>query len=238
MIIAGCIDTGNTGIDLSALAEMAAFGGIIALGIVMRVARRTEGWIRPFGAALLVSLLLSIGLVAEQGISATTTECGKSGVPATIMQTSTLSGLAPEVASLRIAGVITNPGTRALRIDSIVVSISRVVKAPGAVAGDCSAGDYLLTANRMRIRATLAPGASAIFGGARIGFANSTRNQDACKSATVSLRYDAFGKRRPGSPNSCGRDSAWYPKRWISQLEPPESPPCKIEDRVSPDAKK
>lgn len=238
MILADCIDPGNTRIDLSALAEMAAFGGIIALGIVMRVARRTEGWIRPFGTALLVALLLSIGLVAEQGTSATTKECGKSGVPATIMQTSALRGLAPEVASLRIAGVITNPGTRTLRIDSIVVSISRVVKAPGAVAGDCSAGDYLLTANRMRLRATLAPGASAIFGGARIGFATNARNQDACKSATVSLRYDAFGKRLPVRPNSCGRDSAWYPKRWISQLKPPESPPCKIKDRVSSETRK
>lgn len=239
MILAGCIDLGNTGIDHPALAALAATGGLVALGIIMRAVLRSGGRVGTTAAALL--LLLGIGFVPAPGVPVATIECGKSVVSATVAQTSTLDGLAPGVAARRITGVITNTGNRALKIDSIVVSISRVAQAPGAAAGGCSAGDYLLTDNRMRVRATLAPGASANFGGARIGFANSARNQDACKSATVYLRYDASVKRRPVSPISCAPDSPRDPNRWMRQQATPGSPgspPCKIPDRVSTEAKK
>ncbi|MBC7594950.1 MAG: hypothetical protein H7288_13600 [Kineosporiaceae bacterium] len=236
MILAGCIDLATIGIDHSALAAIAAAGGMVALGITMRKALRSGGRVGASAGALF--LLLGIGFVQLPVEPVATTECRETIVSATVSQTSTLDGLAPGVAAHRIEGVITNIGTRPLKIDSIVVSIFRVTKAPAAPAGVCSAEDYLLTANQMSVHATLAPGASAIFGGAMIGFANSARNQDACKRATVSLRYDAFGKSRPVSPNSCGSDSPWYPKRWIIRQEPPESPPCKIEDRVSSETKK
>lgn len=202
----------------------------MALGIALHAARRAGGQIRPFAAALLLllALVLSVGFVRVQDAPAAAARCEKFSVPATITQTSTLSGLAPGVASRRITGIITNTGTRALRIDSIIVSISRVTKAPTAAVGSCSARDYLLTVNRMRVRATVAPGASASFTGASLGFANSTQNQDACKNATVSLRYVAYGKRGPARPNSCGRDSAWPPKRWTSEQQLLGISPCQI----------
>ena len=230
MILAGCVEPSNTGIEHAALMAMATAGGIMALGFALHAASRAGGRIRPFAAALLLllALVLSVGFVRVQGAPAAAAGCEKFSVPATITQTSTLDGLAAGVASHRIAGVITNTGTRALRIDSITVSISRVTKAPAAAAGSCSARDYLLTVNRMRVRATIAPGASAKFTGASLGFANSTQNQDACKNATVSLRYVAYGKRGPAKPNPCGRDSASPPKRWMSQQQLLGIFPCQI----------
>jgi hypothetical protein len=63
------------------------------------------------------------------------------------------------------------------------------VTAPGAAAGRCDAGDYLLLNTRMPVGRMVHPGKPAPFSGAAIGFNNTSANQDACKNARVDLRY-------------------------------------------------
>ena len=109
----------------------------------------------------------------------------------TVTQTSTMAGLAPNVAPTAITGMVTNNSADETYIAEVVVSILGVTKAAGAASGVCDASDYLLMAPAMPVGQLLAGGASTNFAGASIGFADKLTNQDACQGATVTLLYTA-----------------------------------------------
>lgn len=104
-----------------------------------------------------------------------------------IVRTSVINGLAPGVVPASITGVIANRGERDYYLTAVTVSISALAKAPTAVAGPCTAADYLLAKITMPVGRKLRPGARAGFAGAMIGFKDTSTNQDTCKGATVVL---------------------------------------------------
>jgi hypothetical protein len=107
----------------------------------------------------------------------------------TIIQTSVNTGIVPGAPATPLAGTITNHGSTSMQIAAVTVAIDRVAKVPGAAEGVCDASDYLLQDAVMPVGVTLAPGQAAAFSGASIAFSLKGTNQDACKSATLTLRY-------------------------------------------------
>lgn len=104
----------------------------------------------------------------------------------TIIQTSTMAGLAPGVAPAVISGTITNRGSASTYVAAVTVTITGVT---AATVGTCDTSDYLLLDKAMPVGRTLRPGESANFTGARIGFYDKAVNQDACQRAVIHLRY-------------------------------------------------
>ena len=105
-------------------------------------------------------------------------------------QTVTIIALAPGVAPAPIEGVVVNGSLSTRYIETVTVSITSVTKAAGAAAGTCDVTDYNLFDVAMPVGRVLRPAEAAEFSGASIGFSNKSVNQDACKKATVNLRYD------------------------------------------------
>jgi len=109
----------------------------------------------------------------------------------TVVQTSTISGLAPGGSAQTLSGNFDNSNAGPVYVTSVTASISSVTKAGGAPAGTCDATDYTLA------NATMTVGAEVIAGtgkgswtGATLAFNNkAASNQDACKGATVNLSY-------------------------------------------------
>lgn len=111
-----------------------------------------------------------------------------------VAQDTTITGMGPGVTPTTITVTVSNPGTTSVQIDTVVASISSVVKAVGAPAGTCDLIDYSLTGATMTVSpaVVLGAGGTTTFTGAALGFANdAARNQDACKGATVNLAYAA-----------------------------------------------
>jgi hypothetical protein len=196
-----CIPLASTG---SSLAAHLGLGGVLLLaGVTLVLLTRA----RHSRTAVTVVLLLVIGggltagLTGSTAARAATSDCAPgtiptSGVPSPavedslrIVQTSTMTGLAPGVAPVAITGTITNISPDSTLVTAVTVSIAAVTAAAAAAAGTCDASDYVLLAVDMPVGQTLAPGESANFAGARIGFNDKSVNQDACKSALVSLSY-------------------------------------------------
>ncbi len=185
-----CADLAATGLDAGPLIFV---GGAILLAglLLMIVGRRRRG-----RAAVLVVLLFALGAVWMPGqvpsAQAAAVDCVVDPGPdnsLTIVQTSTMAGLAPNVPPAAIEGRVTNVSTDDTSIGAIVVSILSVTKSVGASAGTCDATDYVIVDPRMLVGQPLAAGASVTFSGASIGFANKNANQDACQGATVTLLY-------------------------------------------------
>ena len=157
------------------------------------------------GTALVLVLVvcgaLAPGLTATPAAHASTPGCPAAQAPIglvpgplvrsalTIVQTSTMTGLAPGVAPVPIAGTVTNQGTARTFVAAVTVTIAGVRKAVGAVDGVCEAVDYVVLDTTMPVRQALDPGESATFAGARIGFRDVATNQDACQRAVVDLHY-------------------------------------------------
>ncbi|MCW2748970.1 MAG: hypothetical protein JWR83_80 [Aeromicrobium sp.] len=100
-----------------------------------------------------------------------------------------MAGLAPGVAPADIFGLVTNTSVDSTYVTTVTASIVSVTLATGASAGTCSASDYVLTDAIMTVNKPLPAHSAVSFAGATIGFANSASIQDACKSATIHLRY-------------------------------------------------
>ncbi len=111
----------------------------------------------------------------------------------TVVQTSTVSGLAPGLAAETLSGNFDNPNSGPVYITSVTASIDSVTKAGGAPAGTCDATDYTLSNAVMAVGAEVPSGtAQGAWTGATIAFNNKAGvNQDACKGATVNLAYSA-----------------------------------------------
>jgi LPXTG-motif cell wall-anchored protein len=182
--------TGSGPVVLQLLGALAVV--LIGLVLVLR-RRRREGAHRGSSAVLgaALALLIAVGIVAiPVSPDAAQAACPAASVNSLrIVQTSTMSGLAPNRAPAAITGLVTNNGSDDTVIVAIVVSIASVTTAPGAAAGTCDASDFTLLAPRMNLGVTLPPGGSTPFSGASIGFQNGLANQNACKGSTVNLAY-------------------------------------------------
>ena len=108
-----------------------------------------------------------------------------------VVQTSTMAGLAPGVAPVAISGRVVNDGANGTFVTDVEVEITSVTTKSDSPDGPCVVSDYQAVDVRMPVGRTLAPGGSASFAGASIGFRAATHNQDACQGATVHLRYTA-----------------------------------------------
>ncbi len=112
-------------------------------------------------------------------------------VAITAVQTSTVSGMRPGDSAQQLSGTFNNPNSGPVYVTTVTASIDSVVKDAGAPAGTCEASDYTLANATMAVGAEIPAGnAQGSWLGATIKFNNKPAvNQDACKGATVNLRY-------------------------------------------------
>lgn len=109
----------------------------------------------------------------------------------TVNQTAVLTNMYPGDSAQTLSGDFDNPTGNLVRVNTVTASIASVVKAAGAVAGTCDAGDYILSSPVMTVNAEIPAGsAKGAWSGATIQFRDkAATNQDACKGATVNLHY-------------------------------------------------
>lgn len=183
-----CGELASTGRPIMGLLVVA----IIALvaGLLLIIAGRRP----PARRAVLATTLLAVTLFATGSATpgmarAEQPDCGSSGgfieplppvpsppnpdpaaSPFDIRQISSPVGIAPGIGPAPIVGRIVNNGPEPIFVAAITVEISSVEKATDAAPGRCDATDYELTAPVMPVGRTLAPGESAVFSGAFIGF--------------------------------------------------------------------
>lgn len=179
---------------------------VIAGGLVVWVSRRGPRSAAVIALLLLVCAAFVLPFSTTAAMAAADDLCASPSAPAAppassgaaegvarvvVEQTSINDRLAPGVVPSRLAGQITNPSAQTVHVTAVTVSILNVTKSPTAPAGACSSSDYVIIGDWMPVDAVLAPGQSVGFDGALIGFVDKSVNQDACKGATVSLRYDS-----------------------------------------------
>jgi len=164
-------DLSYTGFPLAAVLLLGV--ACLLVGVLLLVlARHRRGRTAALAVALLLlSAGLSAGRPGESSAEPTNASC------VTITQTSPLTGQ------------ITNHWADTIFVTTVTVSIASVTKAPGARDGSCDTSDFLLAQPDMPVGVTIAPGGTADFTGASIGFNNKSVNQDACQGATVELHY-------------------------------------------------
>lgn len=197
-----CPPTANTGIPALALIGLGLL--LLLVGVILlRSSRRRGGPVAATAALLLlIGAASTVGVTHASPARAAAPACGPRANPPSvtssapvgvgalaITQTSTLTGMAPGVAPKAITGTVRNVGAASTFLATVTVSITAVTAPAGAPKGSCDASDYVLLHAAMRVARTLAPGDSATFRGARIGFKGKPVNQDACQRAVVDLRY-------------------------------------------------
>jgi hypothetical protein len=184
-----CSNLAATGLDPALLIAVGA--GIVLAGALLVLVAFGRRRARVMG---IVAVVLAIGLTAVP-LGAPAAQAAPAGCVTvaddslSVVQTSTMTGLAPNVVPTAITGRITNVSTDDTYIVNVTVSILTVTKAPGASAGACDASDYVIVAPVMVVGQSLIGGASTVFAGASIGFVDKPTNQDACQGATVGLLY-------------------------------------------------
>jgi hypothetical protein len=101
-----------------------------------------------------------------------------------IHQTSTVSAMAPGVAAQELKGNFDNPNSAPVYVHKVVAAVSSV-STPG-----CSAADFTITQPSV-LDAQIAVGnGQGLWEHGYIAFNNDpSRNQDACKNATVTIDY-------------------------------------------------
>jgi hypothetical protein len=197
-----CTPLASTGSPV--LATIGIGGVLLAAGVLLVLLTRARDG-RSAATVMLLLLVIGgglVGLLASGSASAATSDCASSTIPGgavgspspagadslSITQTSTITGLGPEIAPVPITGTITYVGTASALVTAVTVHIASVTRAPSTL-GSCDASDYVLLDPDMPVGATLTPGQSAPFTGARIGFNDKTVNQDACQNARLTLSY-------------------------------------------------
>jgi hypothetical protein len=104
----------------------------------------------------------------------------------TVNQTGTISGLAPGVAPIELAGTFDNPNAGSVRVHAISVTISSVTGGAGA----CSAADYtVVSPSALDVDVPSGDGVSPWHGGSIVFKNDPILNQDGCKGATVHLAF-------------------------------------------------
>lgn len=192
-----CDQLAATGLPITALIALAV--AFVAAGLLLLLAARKGVGTRRGGIAGLLLLLLFAGgsgselpAHAEPGCGPATHGTVGTGFDqdVTAEQISTITGIAPGAEPALITGTVANNSTETRYITAVTARISSVTTAPSAAIGTCDISDFILTDAQMPVRRVLSPEEKAVFTGAKIGFNNKSVNQDACKLATVDLRYD------------------------------------------------
>ena len=192
-----CPVPASTGVPVLQVIVIGA--ALVVSGVVLLLlTRRSRGGRALFSGSLLVFVaVLASGGHAPQA-RADTPACPVGAGPVstapaspaeaklTVVQTSTMEGLAPGIAPVDITGIVTNVGVASTYVTDVTVRIA-AVRAPNN--GRCSAIDYVLLDTVMPFAQTLTPGESGSFAGAKIGFRDRAINQDSCQRAVITLNY-------------------------------------------------
>jgi hypothetical protein len=110
----------------------------------------------------------------------------------TVVQTSTVSGLAPGLPAQTLSGNFNNPNSGPVYVASVTASIASVTDTNGDPITGCDNTDYALANAAMTVGAEVPSGnAKGSWTGATLAFNNKASNQDACKGAVVHLAYTA-----------------------------------------------
>jgi len=200
-----CAGLAFTGLGYSVLAIVVVALACLAMGIVLLGRGKGRGRVSVLVALLLaLGACTAVGMTGPSSATAATPGCdgsrpspGPTQSPApsaalTVVQTSTIAGLAPGVPAIPISGVTTNTGPDSVFVEMVVVRVESVTKAPHAVAGSCDASNYVVLNPQMSVNQSVPPQGSVHFTGATIGFDNRATNQDACKAAMVRLTYELY----------------------------------------------
>ena len=188
-----CFDVANTGSPLMqvlAIGAMLVCAGLITLWLAHT--QRTNTTVLAVLLALLVTCSIQFVMAGHSQARAAAPACVDGVAIDTslrIVQTSTMTGLAPGVAPVLITGVIVNDGDVDIYVAAVTVKIESVTADLRAAAGTCDVTDYLLLDAVMPVDKSVAPGESLPFHGAAIGFRDKATNQDACQHAGLMLSY-------------------------------------------------
>lgn len=112
----------------------------------------------------------------------------------TIVQTSSITGIAPGSGTHALSGTVTNPNSGPVYVNDITVSIASVTAADGSAlpAGACEADDYVIAGSPIDYNTQVAADDTTTWSGATIAFVNeAAENQDGCKNAKVNLAYSS-----------------------------------------------
>jgi LPXTG-motif cell wall-anchored protein len=186
-----CDPLPDTGAPTTLLLAVVAVVCLVAGTLLVTRARRE----RVGPVVLLALLIMAAAYATLSGAPAQAASAGcessRSDGPdsLSITQTSVLAGLRPQAGPLTITGRVTNDSDDDTYITAVSVTMTSVIKAPHATAGTCDVSDYVLADRSMPVGEALGPHESLTFSGATIGFSNKSVNQDACKGATIQLRY-------------------------------------------------
>ena len=127
------------------------------------------------------------------GGSGTGSAAAGTNSPITVVQTSTVAGLAPGTAPQALSGNFNNSNSSSVYVTSVSATVGTVTKAAGAPAGTCDASDFTIAyavGSTMPVGAEVAAGTGkGSWSGATIAFNDKASNQDACKLATVTVAY-------------------------------------------------
>ena len=190
---AACTKLAFTGLEYPAIPIAIAVVACLVLGIILLSASKGR---RGHGR-LLIALMLALCVCAAVGIArplpATAASAGCGTPTLVVTQSSNVTDMGPGLATIPIAGIVTNGGSQGTFVTEVVVRIAFVSKAPDAPVGVCKPSDYVLESPRMAVAAIVPPDAAVEFHGAGVGFSDRAINQDACKGAIVHLAYDVDG---------------------------------------------
>jgi hypothetical protein len=128
-------------------------------------------------------LAYSYWTTGGSGSGTATTAAGVDDI--TVVQTSTVSGLAPGLGAQDLEGNFNNPNTSPVYISSVVASLT-------TDKAGCTEDDYTLV-QPDAVDAEIEPGTGVgNWGGGSIAFFNDPdRDQEACKGAVVTIAYVA-----------------------------------------------
>ncbi|EON22599.1 hypothetical protein CF8_3454 [Nocardioides sp. CF8] len=108
----------------------------------------------------------------------------------TVIQTSSVTDLAPGSGTQPLSGTILNPNSGPVYVTKIVAVVTAVNDAAGDPIAGCGAGDYTI-AGTGAVGADVPADDTGSWGNLTIAFNNTTANQDACKNGQVVIGYTA-----------------------------------------------
>lgn len=161
--------------------------------MVKNISKRTKKVGLLGGALVLVGGGVAVAYWTNTGSGSGTASTGTNS-PVTIVQTSTITGIAPGSGNHALSGTITNPNPGPVYVNDITVSVGSVTAADGSAlpAGACEADDYLITGSPIDFNTQAAADDTTAWSGASISFVNeAAENQDGCKNAKVNLTYSS-----------------------------------------------
>lgn len=146
-------------------------------------------------AALTTGLVLAGGAAFawwSAGGSGTGTATTATPSSLEIVQTSTVTGLAPGASAQTLSGTFNNTNQSSVYVTSVTAAIDHVSDTNDDPIVGCDETDYTLSNAVMSVGAEIASGnAEGAWTGATLAFNNKPTNQDACKGAVVHLAYSA-----------------------------------------------